>query len=125
MRLIAPSDNSDPVAHLPTSVNDLFEHALRVVDDSDMVGMTIENRVNQNDKPIGISFRRKYQLFGDVKWSVFERVSQSNTTFNSLHTLVVTVRSVKTPVGFGKRAIKSMGRPLSVMAHLRHSIVEV
>jgi len=29
------------------------------------------------------------------------------------------------PVGFGNHAIKSMGRPLSVMAHLRHSIVEV
>jgi len=29
------------------------------------------------------------------------------------------------PVGFGKRAIKSRGRPPSVMAHLKRSIVEV
>jgi len=27
-----------------------------------MVGITIQNRVNQNDKPIGISFTRKDQL---------------------------------------------------------------
>jgi len=125
LRLIPPSDNSDPVAHFLASVNHLFEHALRDVDDSGMVGMTIQNRVNQNDKPIGISFRRKDQLSGDVIWSVFERVSQSNSRFNALDTLVVTVHSVKMPVGFGKRAIKNMGRPLSVMAHLRQSIVEV
>jgi len=56
---------------------------------------------------------------------VFERVSQSNSRFNSLDTLVVNVHSVKMPVGFGKRAIKSRGRPLCVMANLKRSIVEV
>jgi len=34
-------------------VNDLIEHALHDVGDSDMVGMTIQNQVIQNDKPIG------------------------------------------------------------------------
>jgi len=29
------------------------------------------------------------------------------------------------PVRFGKRAVKSKGRPLSVMAHVKHSIIEV
>jgi hypothetical protein len=29
------------------------------------------------------------------------------------------------PVGYGKHAMKSKGRPLSVMAHLKRSIVEV
>jgi len=38
--LIPPSDNANPVAHFLTSVNNLFEHALRDVDDSDMVVMT-------------------------------------------------------------------------------------
>ena len=60
------------------SVNALFEYVLQDVIDSDMVGITIQNQVNQNDKPIGISFRRKYQLSGEVVWSVFEKVSQSN-----------------------------------------------
>jgi len=90
-------------------VNDLFERALRDVDDSDMFGMTIQNQVNQNKKSIGISFRRKDQLTGDVIWSVFERVSQSNSRLNALDILVVTIHSVKFPVVFGKRAIKSMG----------------
>ena len=53
-RLIPPSDNSDTVKHFLASVNDLFEHVLSDVGDSDMVGITIRNQVNQNDKPIGI-----------------------------------------------------------------------
>jgi len=90
-----------------------------------MVGITIQNQVNQNVKRIGIRFRRKDQISGSVIWSVFERVSQSNSRFIALDTLVVTVHSVKMPLGFGRRAIKSKGRPLSVMAHLKRSIVEV
>jgi len=125
VRLIPLSDNSDPVAHCVTRVNDVFEHAIRDVDDSVMIGMTIQNQVNQNDNPNFISFRRKDQLSGDVIWSVFESVSQSNSRFNALVTLVVTGRSVKIPVGFGKRAIKSRGRLLSVMAHIKRSMVEV
>ena len=89
-----------------------------------MVGITIQNQVNINDKPIGITFRRKDQLSGDVIWSVL-KVFQSNSRFNALDTLVVTVHSVKTPVGFRKRVLKSWGRPLSVMAHLKRNIVEV
>jgi len=66
VRLLPPSDNSDSVTHFLASVNDLFEHALRDVDDSDMVRMTIQNQINENDKSIGISFKRKDQLSGDV-----------------------------------------------------------
>jgi len=90
-----------------------------------MVGITIQNQVNQNDKPIGISFRRKDQLSVEVIWSVFVKVSQSNSRFDALDTLVVTVHSVRMSVGFWERAIKSRGVPLSVMAHLKTSIVEV
>ena len=105
-------------------MNELFEYALQDVDDSDMVGITIQNQVNQNDRAIGISFRSKDQLSGKVIWSVFEKVSQSNSRFNALDTLVVTVHFVKMPGGFGY-GIESKGRPLSVMAHLKKSIVEV
>jgi hypothetical protein len=72
VRLLPPPDNS---------VNDRFEHMLRDVDATDMVGMTIQNRVNQNDKPIGIRFRRKEQLSGDVIWSVVEKMAQSNARY--------------------------------------------
>jgi len=60
-RLIPPSDNSDPETHFIASVNDLIVHALRDVVHSDMVGITIQSQVNLNDKPNGISFRRKDQ----------------------------------------------------------------
>jgi len=120
-----PTDASDAVSHFLASVNDLIESVLTDVGDSDMVGITIQNQINQNDKPIGTSFRRKHQLSEDVIWSVFDRVSQSNSRFNVLDTLVVIVHSVKMPGGFGKHALKSMGRPLSTMVHLKKSIVEV
>jgi len=55
----------------------------------------------------------------------YDKFSQSNSRFNALDTLVVTVHSVKMPVGFGKRAIKSRGRVLSVMSRLKKSIVEM
>ena len=42
-RLIPTSDNSVPVADFLASVYDLFEHALRDVDDTDMLGITIQN----------------------------------------------------------------------------------
>ena len=64
-------------------------------------------------------------MSGEVIWSVFEKVSQSNAGFNALDTLVVTAHSVQMPVGYSKHAIKRMGRPLSLMAHLKSSIVEV
>jgi len=41
-RLIPPSYNSDPVTHFLASVNDLFEHVLRDIGDSDMVEITIQ-----------------------------------------------------------------------------------
>jgi len=67
---MTPADNSGTVGHFLASVNELFEYALQDVSDSDMVGITIQNQVNETDKPIGISFRSKDQLPGEVIWSV-------------------------------------------------------
>jgi len=46
VRLLPPSNNVDPVNHFLASVNDLFEHVLQNVSDSDIVGLTIHNQVN-------------------------------------------------------------------------------
>jgi len=62
-------------------------------------------------------------LSGEVIWSVFEKLSQSNSRFNALDTLVVTVHSVKMPLGCGY-GIKTKGKPLSVIVNLKKSIVE-
>ncbi len=116
--------DANPVDHFVASVKDLFEQALQDVGDGDMVGIAIHNESNQNDKAIGISFRRRDQLSVDAIRSVFE-VTQSNARFNALDTLTVVVHSVRMPVGFGYRGINTMGRPVSVMAHLKKSIVQV
>lgn len=50
-------------------------------------------------------------------------VSQLNSAFDALDTLVVTVHSVKEPVGFGL-GLKTIGR-LSFMVHPNKSILEV
>jgi hypothetical protein len=57
IRLLPPSDDRDPVTHFLGSVNELFEYALRDYGDSDMVGSKIRNEVNEQDKPVGFSFR--------------------------------------------------------------------
>ena len=123
----ATPDANPVVDHIPASENDLFEHALQDVGDGDMVGIAIHYEVNQNDKPIGITFRRRDQLSVDAIWSVFEKVTQSNSRFNALDTLTVVLHSVRIPIGFGLPGdgIKTMGRPLSVMAPLKKSIVQV
>jgi hypothetical protein len=97
-------------------MNELFEYALRDCDDSDMVGVTTRNEVNEQDKPVGFSFRRKDPVSRDVIWNVLGRVAQSNARFGAMDRLIVTVHSVMMPVGFG--GIKTKGRQLSVMAHL-------
>ena len=88
-------------------MNDIFEHVLRDVDNADMVGIMIHNQVNQNDKPIGMSFRRKDQLSGDVIWSLFGKVSQSNSRFNALDTIVATVHSVGCPSVWVKMSLRA------------------
>ena len=50
-------------------------------------------------------------------------MSQSNSRFNALDKLVVTVHSVGMPVGFGR--VNAKGRPVSVMALLNWGIVKV
>jgi hypothetical protein len=90
-----------------------------------MVVITIQNHENQDYKPIGVSFKRKYQLAADVILSLLQKVSQSNARFNALDKLIMTVQSVRMPVGFGKRGMNWRGRPLSVMAHLKTSVVKV
>jgi len=118
-------EDSNPMSHFLAIVTDLFEYALRDCEDYGMVGVTISNEVNVQDKAIGISFKRNDQIKGDVIWSVSEKVTQSNARINASHKLVMTVHSVKMPLGSGGEGITTKGRTLDVMAHLKRSIVEV
>jgi len=78
VRLLPPPEGEEdpnPVFHFLDSVKELFEYALRDLEDTDMLGITISNEVNVKDRAIGICFRRKDQITGDVIWSVFETVA--------------------------------------------------
>jgi len=121
VRLLPPPEGEDPnpMPHFLHSVTELFEHALRDLEDSDMVGITISNVVEVKDRAIGISFRRRDQITGDVIWSVFE-VVQSNARFNALDTLVMTIHSVRMPAGHGGGdGIATKGRSLELIARLK------
>jgi hypothetical protein len=82
---------TNPVKHFLSGINDPFEHDLQCVRDGDMVVVAIHNDINQNDRAVRISFRRRDQVAGDVIWSVFERVVQSNARFNALNSLTIVV----------------------------------
>jgi hypothetical protein len=60
-----------------------------------------------------------------VIWSVFEKVAQSNARVNALDPLTIIVHTVGMPTGFGGASVKRKGRPLSVMAHIKRSIIQV
>jgi hypothetical protein len=108
VRLNPPTDlDLNHIEHFVGSKDDVFEHVLQYVEDSDMVGIAILNEVNQSDKPIGISFRRRDQISGKVIWSVFEKVSQSNSRFNALDMLTIEVHAVRMPAGFGSVKLKA------------------
>ena len=62
-------------------MTDLFEYVLRNCSDSDMVGLTIRNDFNMQDKAIAISFIRKDKVSEEVIWSVFNKVAQSNARY--------------------------------------------
>jgi hypothetical protein len=105
-------------------MDELFKFALKNVEDTDMVGILIQNK-NTQKEPIGFSFRRKDQLCMEVIWKLFVKLAQSNAIFNALDPLIVTVHSVNVPVGFGGNGLKSKGRQLDILAHLKRSIVRV
>jgi hypothetical protein len=65
---LLPGKDPNPNFHLLACVSQLFVHALQNCDDSDMVGITISNEKNVQDKAIGISFRRQDQLTPDGIW---------------------------------------------------------
>lgn len=115
VRMTAPPPSNaearDP-AHFANSMDELLEYSLRDLDPSNMVGMSLHNAGNQQDKPVTLSFGRRDQISRDVLWSVFEKVTQSNASYQALDTLTFHVHSVKMPVGFGKAETRK-GRPPS------------
>jgi len=125
VRITTPPSLTTAARHFTDSVNAFFEYTLHELQPSNMVGISIHNADKQQDRPMGLSYRRRNQISRDVLWSWFDKVTQSNARYQALDTLTFHVHSVEMPVGFGKKAETSKGRPLSTMVHLKRSIVEV
>jgi hypothetical protein len=111
----------DPITHFESSVNALFGYALENIEDTDMVGLVIQNENTQKEKPIGFSFWRKKPLSVEVIWKPFEKVVQSNAKFNALDRLIVTVHTLKMPAGSRGDGLRSKGRHIDSLAHLKRS----
>ena len=109
VRMASPPEVSaaarDPARYFANSVDEVFEYSLRDIDPNYMVGISIHNADNQQDRPVRLMYRSWDQISRDELWSVFEKVSQSNARYQALDTLTFHVHSVKMPVGFGKREI--------------------
>jgi len=60
---------------------------------------------------------QKDQITSEVIWSVLGKLAQSNARFNALDKLVITIHSVKIPIGHGRIATK--GKPVETMVHLK------
>ena len=67
----------DTARYFANSVDELFEYSLRDLDPGDMVGISIHNADNQQDRPVGLCFWIRDQFSRNVLWSVFEKVTQS------------------------------------------------
>jgi hypothetical protein len=116
-------ENRNPVTYFRDSLQEILEIIETDVEASDMLGFQITNSRNSVDRHIGLSFRRKDQISVDTITSVFEKVCQSNTNFNSTDILTVKLNCVKIPLGHGR--VKSKGRLVSTLAYLKRSVVEV
>lgn len=62
-------------------MDELLEYILRELDSSGMVGISIPNADNEQERPIALNFRKRDEIWRDVLWSVFEKVKQSNTRY--------------------------------------------
>ena len=74
VRLTVLPPSSTAAGHFNDSMDALFEYFLRDLQASDMVGISIDNADNQQDRSIGLSFRRRHQISRDVPCSVFEEI---------------------------------------------------
>jgi hypothetical protein len=67
-------------------VDELFDYSLH--DQGYMVRVSTHNEDNQQDKPIGLSVRKREQISRDVLWSAFEKMAQSNARNQVLYTFM-------------------------------------
>jgi hypothetical protein len=119
----SPSGEQDPTTYLRECINGLTNYLVDEVPNRDLVGLTIRNTENAEDKVTGISLRRRDQLKPDVVWQVLGKAIQSNARFRLTDRFEVRLDHVRMPVGNG--GVRTKGRSLDVMSVIKRSIVVV
>jgi hypothetical protein len=118
-----PGEEQQPMTYLKECFTALIEYLVREVPDRDLVGLSIRNTENLQDKAIGISLRRRDHLKPDVVWSVLGKVVQSNARFALNDRLEVHLDHVRMPAGNG--GAKTKGRSIDVLSAVKKSVVVV
>lgn len=116
---------NNPIEYLQQAIEDVLDELLKDTDPGDMVGLTIRNTDNLQDKPVGISMRRSDQISADVVWSVMSKIIQSNARFLINDKITIHVDHVRMPLGNGRSFLKTNGQSVDTVSHLKRSIVEV
>jgi hypothetical protein len=119
----SPGEIQEPTKYLKECITALTNYLVKEVADRDMVGLSIRNTENIQDKVVGISLRRRDQLKPDVVWSILGKISQSNARFVLTDRLKVHLDHVRMQAGNG--GAKTKGRSIDVLNAIKRSIVTV
>jgi hypothetical protein len=85
----SPSEEQEPITYLKECITALTEYLVREVPDGYLVGLSIRNTENLQDKAIGISLRGRDQLKPDVVCSLLGKVVPSHARFALTDRLIV------------------------------------
>jgi hypothetical protein len=118
-------EEQDPTTYLKECITALTNYLVDKVPDRDLVGLSICNTGNMQDKVVGISLCRRDQLKADVVWSVIEKIIQNNASFALTDRLEVHMYHFRMTAGNGKLAENTKGRYLNVLSAIKKSIVTV
>jgi len=121
----SPDEEQEPTLYLKECITAITNYLVDEVPSRELVGLSVRNTENVQDKVVGISLRRRDQLKTDVVWAVLGKVIQSNARFGLSDRLKVHLDHVKMPIVNGKRAEKTKGRSLDVLSAIKKSIVVV
>ena len=100
----SPTNEQNPASYLSECIASLTNYLVGEIPGRDLVGISIRNTENLQDKAVGLSLRRRDQLRTDVVLDVLGKVVQSNSRFELVDRLEVHLDHISMPVGNSKNA---------------------
>jgi hypothetical protein len=119
----SPTNEQDPASYFSECIGSLTNYLVGEIPGSDLVGLSIRDTENLQDKPVGLGIRRRDHLRADVVLDVLGKVVQSNARFGFVDRLEVHLDHISMPAGNGR--VKTKGRSLDVLSAVKRSILVV